>query len=79
MEGLPLTGSEFFTVKMIDNINKTNGLIFSQEVLLYLIKKGVSREDAYKIVQRNAFRTWKEKIDFKELILKDQEIEDFVN
>ena len=65
--------------QMIDNINKTNGLIFSQEVLLYLIKKGISREDAYKIVQRNAFKTWKEKIDFKELILKDQEIKDIVN
>ena len=61
--------------QMMNNINKTNGLIFSQEVLLYLIKKGISRENAYQIVQRNAFKTWKEKIDFKELILNDKDIE----
>ena len=65
--------------QMIKNINKTNGLIFSQEVLLYLIKKGISREDAYRIVQRNAFRTWKEKIDFKKLILNDEDIKEIIN
>ncbi len=65
--------------QMMNNINKTNGLIFSQEVLLYLIKKGISRENAYQIVQRNAFKTWKEKIDFKELILNDKEIEKKIN
>ena len=64
--------------QMMKNINKTNGLIFSQEVLLYLIKKGISREDAYQIVQRNAFKTWKEKVDFKGLILKDKDIEGII-
>ena len=56
---------------MMKNINLTNGLIYSQEVLLALIKKGLNREDAYKIVQENAMKVWKEKCDFKEQLYKD--------
>ena len=59
---------------MMDNINKTNGLIFSQEVLLALIKKGVTREDAYEMVQKNAMKVWEEKIDFKLLLFDDASI-----
>ena len=54
----------------------TNGLIFSQEVLLALVKKGFTREKSYELVQRNAMKVWKEKIDFKELLYKDEEILD---
>ena len=43
---------------MLKNLNKTGGLIFSQEVLLALVKKGATREDAYAIVQRNAMQVW---------------------
>ena len=56
---------------MLDNINKTNGLIFSQEVLLALIKKGITREDAYQMVQKNAMKVWEEKVDFKSLLFND--------
>ena len=59
---------------MMNNINRTNGLIFSQEVLLALIKKGMTREDAYQIVQKNAMKTWEEKVDFKTLLFKDENI-----
>ena len=59
---------------MMDNINRTNGLIFSQEVLLALIKKGATREDAYQMVQKNAMRVWEEKIDFKTLLFSDDDI-----
>ena len=59
---------------MMDNINKTNGLIFSQEVLLALIKKGITREDAYQMVQKNAMRSWEEKIGFKTLLFEDKSI-----
>ena len=45
---------------MIKNLNLTGGLVFSQRVLLELPKAGVSREDAYKIVQRNAMKVWEE-------------------
>ena len=59
---------------MMKNLNLTNGLIFSQEVLLKLIQKGISREDAYKLVQKNAMQVWEQKIDFKKLIKKDKDI-----
>jgi len=59
---------------MKKNIDLTNGLIFSQEVLLLLIKKGLTREKAYEIVQNNAMKVWKEKIDFNTLLKSDKEI-----
>jgi adenylosuccinate lyase len=46
---------------MMNNINLTNGLIFSQEILLAIIKKGVLGEEAYKLVQNNAMKAWNEK------------------
>ena len=61
------------------NINLTNGLIFSQEVLLALVKSGMVREDAYKIVQENAMQVWKEKKDFKTLLKEDKEIVSFLS
>ena len=45
---------------MMKNLNLTGGLVFSQRVLLELTKRGVSREDAYKIVQRNAMKVWEQ-------------------
>ena len=59
---------------MKKNLELTNGLIFSQEVLLLLIKKGITREESYELVQRNAMRVWKEKIDFNELLKSDSDI-----
>ena len=59
---------------MMKNINLTRGLIFSQEVLLALVAKGVSREDSYKIVQTNAMKVWKTKVDFKELLYEDDAV-----
>jgi adenylosuccinate lyase len=59
---------------MMKNLNLTNGLIFSQEVLLKLIQKGASREDAYKLVQKNAMQVWEKKIDFKKLLKQDSDI-----
>jgi len=59
---------------MLANINKTNGLIFSQEVLLALINKGIERQVAYEIVQKNAMKSWNEKVDFKNLLLQDKKI-----
>lgn len=64
---------------MQKNIDLTNGLIFSQEVLLLLIKKGLTREKAYEIVQRNAMRVWKEKIEFNNLLKSDKEIMEHVS
>ncbi len=56
------------------NMEKTGGLIFSQRILLALVDKGVSREVAYRWVQRNAMARWLEGADFKTNVLKDADI-----
>ncbi len=63
---------------MMKNLNLTRGLIFSQEILLLLIEKGVSREKAYQLVQKNAMQVWREGKDFKDLLLNDNEIKQFL-
>jgi len=56
------------------NLNKTLGLIFSQRVMLTLVEKGMAREEAYALVQRNALESWRTKEMFKDLVQKDAEI-----
>ena len=57
--------------RMIYNLNMTHGVIFSQMVLLALIEKGTTREDAYAIVQNNAMKSWQEGLEFRDLLEKD--------
>ena len=64
---------------MLENINKTNGLIFSQEVLLALIKKGKTREESYELVQRNAMKTWNDGSSFIENLKNDSDIMKLIN
>ena len=64
--------------RMLSNLNMTNGVIFSQMVLLALIEKGMTREDAYTIVQKNAMKSWHEGIEFKELLEKDDAIKKYL-
>ena len=59
---------------MKKNLNLTNGLIFSQRVLLELTSCGFTREEAYTIVQKNAMKTWKNNTPFLENLSKDQRI-----
>lgn len=56
------------------NLNQLNGLIFSQRILLALTQKGMSREDAYATVQRNAMRVWKENLPFLTLLQNDHAV-----
>lgn len=60
--------------KIKRNLNLTRGLIFSQTVLLALLKKGLSREQAYSIVQKNAMKTWEGEGSFREILMDDPEI-----
>ena len=60
--------------KMIDNINLSRGLIYSQRLMLTLISKGMSRDTAYRIVQKNSNDAWNNKIELKELISKNKEV-----
>ena len=56
------------------NLGVTKGLIFSQRVMLALVDKGLSRQKAYSIVQRNATKSWKDEVNFFDLLLKDSEV-----
>jgi adenylosuccinate lyase len=60
--------------RMLANLESTRGLIFSGQLLLDLVEHGVSREDAYRLVQAHAMRAWKEGLDFHQLVLADKEI-----
>ncbi len=60
--------------KMLGNLNMTRGLIFSEAILLRLIEKGLTREQAYAIVQRDAMTSWEGGLDFKEVLLADPEL-----
>jgi len=73
-----LEGLQVYPENMEKNIWLTRGLIFSQKVLLKLVGKGMSREDAYKLVQSNAMKTWKGKSDFLGLLLSDREVSGFL-
>jgi adenylosuccinate lyase len=64
---------------MKKNLELTNGLIYSQAILLSLTKKGVSREEAYRLVQRNAMRVWDEKIDFESALIDDEQIKKYLS
>ena len=59
---------------MLKNMNKFKGLVMSQRVLLALTQAGVSREDAYRLVQRNAMKVWEQGADFKTELLADPEV-----
>jgi len=60
--------------QMRRNLELTRGLIFSQEVLLSLIAKGLTREQAYQLVQKQALAAWENRTDFKTLLQSDPEI-----
>ena len=59
---------------MMKNLNKFRGLVHSQRVLLALTQAGVSREDSYRLVQRNAMKVWEQGKDFLEELLADAEV-----
>ena len=64
---------------MLKNLNQLGGLAFSQRVLLALTQKGVSREDSYKLVQRNAMKVWEEGKDFLTELKADEDVTDKLN
>lgn len=71
-------GLRVYPDNMAKNLNLTKGLIFSQQVLNALAKKGVERQRAYEMVQRNALKVWETQREFKELLLEDQELRQFL-
>ncbi|TEB10871.1 adenylosuccinate lyase [Pelotomaculum propionicicum] len=70
-----ITNLLVYPQNMMKNIERTHGLIFSQRVLLYLVdEKGLSRERAYELVQRNAMEAWRTGKSFLDLLLADNDI-----
>jgi adenylosuccinate lyase len=61
--------------RMMTNLASSHGLVFSQPVLLALVQSGMSRDDAYRIVQRNAMKSWDEGCDFRALLESDIEVD----
>ncbi|HEX8846410.1 MAG TPA: adenylosuccinate lyase [Pyrinomonadaceae bacterium] len=70
-----LDGLVVYPERMLENLNATRGLVFSGQLLLALTQSGVSREQAYEWVQRNAMRVWDEDGDFQTLISADTDIQ----
>src|SRR5436305_14469990 len=68
-------GLRVYPERMMENLRATRGLVFSQPVLLKLIEKGMERQAAYVVVQRNAMRVWDENKDFRALLAADPEIQ----
>ena len=73
-----VAGLVVYEDNMKENIDRTRGLIFSQELMLTLVNKGMLREEAYRLVQGHAMRSWENKLDYKQLILQDKEIMSFI-
>jgi len=69
-----LDGLIVYPENMMRNLEKTGGLIYSQSVLLALVRKGITREEAYKLVQKNAMQSWTTGKDFLKLLKKDKDI-----
>jgi adenylosuccinate lyase len=67
-------GMVVYPDRMMDNLNRSRGVVFSGTVLLELARRGISREQAYEWVQRNAMRSFHEQKDFKSLLLADPDL-----
>ncbi len=74
-----IEGLRVYPERLESNIWITRGLVFSQKVLLELVKKGVSREDAYSLVQRNAMLCWEKEKDFREMLKNDGQVTDILS
>lgn len=74
-----MKGLQVFPERMKKNLELTRGLLFSQRVMLALIDKGLSRQDAYKIVQRNAMKVWNGNRNFLALLKADKEVKGIIS
>ncbi len=73
-----LDGLLVYPKNMIASLTKTRGLIYSQRILLELMKKGLTREEAYQIIQRCAMQVWQETTDFKDVLYRDRKIRKYL-
>ena len=69
-----IEGLLVYPKNMINSLSKTRGLIYSQRVLLELMKKGLTREEAYEIIQHCAMQVWQETSEFKDVLYRDRKV-----
>jgi len=74
-----LKGLRVYPERMLENIKRSYGLFCSQRVLLKLTEKGMTRENAYSIVQKKAMESWQNKRDFKDILKKDPQITKYIS
>lgn len=74
-----LKGLHVYPERMRENINRSYGLFCSQRVLLKLTEKGLSRENAYRLVQQRAMQSWQQRKPFKDLLKKDRLIKKYLS
>jgi adenylosuccinate lyase len=74
-----IEGLRIYEDRMLENMELTRGLLFSQRTMLLLVEKGLAREESYKIVQENSMKTWDDGSDFRELISNDRRVTDLVS
>ena len=72
-------GLRVYPRRMLENMESTRGLLFSQRVLLALVERGVSRENAYELVQRNAMDSWDSGKDFRDMLKSDAEVVSYLS
>ena len=73
-----IEGMRVYPERMLKNIELTNGLVFSQRVLIALVESGLSRENSYEIVQRCAMQSWDENSDFRQLLRQEKEVREYL-
>ncbi|MDH3976518.1 MAG: adenylosuccinate lyase [Deltaproteobacteria bacterium] len=69
-----IDGLVVYPENMMKNLNLMKGLVFSQQIMLKMVEKGITREEAYGLAQRNAMKVWEEGADFKEELLGDKDV-----
>jgi len=73
-----IEGLLVYPKNMIESLTKTKGLIYSQRVLLELMSKGLTREEAYEIIQRCAMQVWDESSDFRDVLVRDRKVRKYL-
>ncbi len=73
-----IEGMRVYPERMLKNIELTNGLVFSQRVLIALVESGLSRENSYEIVQRCAMQAWDEDSDFRQLLRQEKDVRKYL-
>jgi len=74
-----IDGLVVYPENMMKNLNLMSGLVFSQQIMLRLVEKGITREEAYSLVQQNAMKVWEDGADFRKELLNDKGVKKYLS